>query len=157
MASSRVVALALGELEPLPRARTPILLALHRPRIAREEARLLQRRAEVCVQLRQRPRDAVPYRARLAGESSAADVDDDVDLAELLDHLERLLQDHLAGLAAEVVVEGALVDGELARAGLEAHARDRFLAAAGCVDEQFLRSHLGFLTRRQLRRRWASG
>src|SRR5262245_44052916 len=88
--------LALRELEPLAGARPAVLLALHHPRVASEEAGLLQRRAEVGVELGQRAADAVPDGARLAGEPPAADVHGDVHLAELLHHLQRLLEDHLA-------------------------------------------------------------
>ena len=79
--------------------------------------------------------------AGLSGETAAADIDVDVHLAELLDDLQRLLEDHLAGLAPEVIVQGAVVDAEPAGARLHAHARDRFLAASGGGDEQFLGGH----------------
>src|SRR5438105_3640176 len=102
--------LPLRELEPLPRSRPSVLLPLHRARIAREESGLLQRRPVLRVQLRQRPADPVPDGPRLSRQPSAADVDGDVHLVQLLHHLERLLEDHLAGVAPEVLVEGAVVD-----------------------------------------------
>src|SRR3954464_5761157 len=133
--------LPLGELEPLACSRASVLLALDGAGVAGEESRFLQRGAEVAVEFGERAADAVPDGAGLTRQPAAADVHEDVDLAQLLDHLEGLLEHHLARLAAEVLVESARVDGELTRAGLHAHAGDRFLAATGCVDEQFLRGH----------------
>src|SRR5438093_11757683 len=141
--------LPLRELEPLAGAGPAVLLALHHARVASEKAGLLQRGAEVGVQLGERAADAVPDGACLAGEPAAADVHRDVHLAELLDHLERLLEDHLAGLAPEVIVQRAVVDDELARAGLQADARDRLLAAAGGGDEQLLGGHRVILRKTQ--------
>src|SRR4051794_33245516 len=137
--------LPLGELEPLACSRPSVLLALDGAGIAGEESRFLECRAEVDVELGERAADAVPDGAGLTRQPAAADVHEDVDLAELLDHLEGLLEHHLARLAPEVLVERARIDRELARAGLHAHAGDRFLAATGCVDEQFLGGHFGSL------------
>src|SRR4051812_48015131 len=110
-----------GELEPPACSPASVLLALDGAGVAGEESRFLQRRAEVAVELGQRAADAVPDGPGLTRQPAAADVHEDVDLAQLLDHLEGLLEHHLAGLAAEVLVERARVDGELARAGLHAH------------------------------------
>src|SRR3954468_15079564 len=134
--------LPLRELEPLACSRPSVLLALDGAGVAGEESRFLQRGAEVGVELGQRAADAVPDGAGLTRQPAAADVHEDIDLAQLLDDLERLLEHHLARLAAEVLVERARIDRELARAGLHAHPGDGFLAATGCVDEQFLRGHL---------------
>src|SRR3989442_5319946 len=106
--------LPLGELEPLPRSRSPVLLALHGARIAREEPRLLQWRPVLRIELGDRAAAPVPDGASLSREPAAADDHGDVHLDELLDHLERLLDDHLAGLATEVLAERAVVDDESA-------------------------------------------
>src|SRR6266702_1466403 len=68
--------------------------------------------------------------AGLTGQPAALRVHEHVELAHLVDELERLDQDHLRRLAAEVGVHGAAVDGDVARAGREAHAGDGLLAAA---------------------------
>src|SRR5258707_15469452 len=57
--------LSLRELEALARALLSVLLSLFDPRIACNQAGLLQSRAQVRIELDQRPRDAVPDRARL--------------------------------------------------------------------------------------------
>src|SRR5690349_12480292 len=106
--------LALGELEPTARTRLAVLLALDGAAVAGEEAGLLQRRAELGVQVAERAGDAVADRAGLAGEATADHVHGDVDLAELLHDLERLPNDHLRGLAPEVLVVLAAVDDDLA-------------------------------------------
>src|SRR5207249_9711585 len=115
-----------------------VLLPLHRARIAREEARLLQWRPELRIELGERAADPVTDGPSLPRESAAADDHGDVHLVELLDDFERLLEDHLAGLAPEVLVEGTAVDDELARAGLHPHPRHRLLAAPGSGNDQVL-------------------
>src|ERR1700749_2324001 len=71
-------ALAFRELEALARALLSVLLALL---FARDESGVLERGAEVGVELHQRARDAVGHRAGLARGASARDVYDDVELA----------------------------------------------------------------------------
>src|SRR6266478_2832376 len=149
--------LPLGELEPLARSGPSVLLPLHRARIAREEARLLQWRPELRVELGERTADPVPDGASLPREPAAADDHGDVHLVELLDDLERLLEDHLAGLAPEVLVEGAVVDDEFARAGLHPHPRDRLLAPPGSGNDQVLGHLSRILMRSPLPWRRASG
>src|SRR3954464_2874517 len=93
--------LPLGELEPLACSRPSILLALDGAGVAGEESRFLQRGAVVGVELDQRTADAVADGAGLARQPAAADVHEDVHLAQLLDNLQGLLEHHLARLAAE--------------------------------------------------------
>src|SRR5207248_10746008 len=93
--------LPLRELESLARSRAAVLLALDDSGVARQKARLLQRGTEIRIQLGERAADAVADGAGLTGEAAAADVHVDVDLADLLDDFQRLLEDHLARLAAE--------------------------------------------------------
>src|SRR5512146_1759130 len=122
--------LPLAELEALAGARASVLLALDGARIARDEPRLLQDRPELRVQLAQRAGDAVADGARLAREAATPRGDEHVELAHLVDQLERLDQDHLRRLAAEVRVERPAVDGDVAGPWSEAHARDGLLATA---------------------------
>src|SRR6185436_11632390 len=67
---------------------------------------------------------------RLARETATLDGDPDVHLARVVGQLERLAEHHARGLAAEVVLQAALVDLDLAGAGREPDAGDGFLAAA---------------------------
>jgi hypothetical protein len=69
------------------------------------------------VDLHQRAGDAVADGAGLRGDAPALDGGDHVVLAEQLDLLEALADDHERRGAAEVVVVGAIVDDELAVAG----------------------------------------
>ena len=64
--------LALGELEPATRARLTVLLTLDRAGIAGQEAGLLQRGAELGVQLAERAAEAVTDRAGLARKAATA-------------------------------------------------------------------------------------
>src|SRR6266702_3201 len=122
--------LALGELEALAGAGLAVLLALHGAGVAGDEAGLLEDRPVVRVELHERAGDAVADGAGLTGQPAALRVHEHVELAHLVDELERLDQDHLRRLPAEVGVHGAAVDGDVARAGREAHAGDGLLAAA---------------------------
>src|ERR1700741_1290644 len=82
--------LPLRVLELRPGARLAVLLALLHPRIAGEEAGPLERLAQLVVELKQRPRDAVADRAGLSGRPAAAHVHHRVELAEGVGELERL-------------------------------------------------------------------
>src|SRR4029077_21293468 len=66
-----LVALALGELERSPRFGPAVLLALDHARVAGEKAALLERPAQVGLEVHQRFGQAVTHRARLARQSSA--------------------------------------------------------------------------------------
>src|SRR5512133_1332166 len=131
--------LALRELEALAGAGAAVLLALDRARVARHEAGLLEHRPELRIVVAERAADAVSDRAGLAGEPAALRVHEHVELAHLIDELQRLDEDHLRRLAAEVLVHRAAVDRDVARPGRDADARDGLLAAA---DRDCQRRHL---------------
>src|SRR2546422_9916367 len=76
--------LPLGELEPLPRSRSPVLLALHGARVAREEPRLLQWRPGLRIELGERAADPVPDGAGPSRQPAAAHDPRHVPLVELL-------------------------------------------------------------------------
>src|SRR5215471_13593777 len=120
--------LALGELEPLARARLTVLLALLGARVTRDESGFLERRAELAVDFAERAGDAVLDGIGLAGEAAATDVDVHVVTAAGLGQLERLHDDHAGGRAAEVIVHRTIVDRDLARPLGHPHARDGVLA-----------------------------
>ena len=62
--------------------------------VAGQEAFLLERRAQLRLEIGQRLGEAVAHRAGLAGEAAARDRDDDVVLVDAVGDLQRLLQDH---------------------------------------------------------------
>ena len=72
--------LTLTELEPLTGAGHPVLLALFRARVAREQAVFLEARAELDVELAQRAGDAEADRAGLARHAAATDGGEDIEL-----------------------------------------------------------------------------
>src|SRR5580765_2951722 len=120
----------LRELEPRPGSSLAVLLALLHPRVAGQEAFLLELLAELQVVLGQRAGDAVADGAGLAGRAAAGDRDLDVEPLGRLRGEERLLDDHLQDVVGEVIVEGALVDRDRAGAGNEPDASHRGLAAS---------------------------
>src|SRR5690606_18428005 len=107
------------------------LLALGHPRVAGEEAGLLQRRAVLDVRGLQRAGDAEAQRTGLAAGAAAVDPREHVELALQAEQHERLVHDLLVDLVREVLVQGPAVDLPLAGAGDDAHPGDGLLAAAG--------------------------
>src|SRR5690606_2019132 len=107
-AGGRPLALAvLGRLAGLLQA---VLLRLLLALVAREEARPLERRAHLGVDLDQRPGDAEPQRTGLARHAAA--VQRGVDVVGLVGarDAQRLGEDHLVGLGGEVLGHVAVVD-----------------------------------------------
>src|SRR5215213_10239413 len=117
--------LSLRELEALARALLPVLLALLDAGVARDQAGVLERGAQVCVELDQGACDAVANRAGLARGSAALDVDQDVEFAGRLRQLERLADDHPQRLVREILFESLLVDADIARAWAQVDTRRR--------------------------------
>src|SRR5437764_4810716 len=126
-------ALAFRELEALARALLSVLLALFGARVARDESRVLERGAQIRVELHERARDAVAHGTGLACGAAARDVDDDVKLACRVGERQRLADDHAQGLVGEVLLESLAVDLYLARARPQVDARGGSLAPPGSV------------------------
>ena len=80
-------------------------------------------------------------RACLAGDATTVDRYVDIELAHQLHRLEWLTHDHASRLAPEELIERALVDGDLAAAGLEVDTRRGGLAAPGAVVVLLSRCH----------------
>src|SRR5580700_8108388 len=110
---------------------TSDLLALDLARITRDEAGIAQGLAQRLIVLDEGTRDAMTDRAGLTGDATAGDLDRDVELAEQLHRFQRLAHDHAPGLAAEELIERALVHRDASAAGLEIHACRGGLAPAG--------------------------
>src|SRR5271163_3439658 len=85
---------ALRELEARARLPVAVLLALDHPRIAGEEAFLLERGPEVRLEVGQRLGEAVTHRACLAGEAAASHGHGQVVLGDAVHDHQRLAQDH---------------------------------------------------------------
>src|SRR5690606_25951424 len=135
--------LALRELGCTTRLVQADLLALDFAGVAGHEAGLAQLRLQRVVILDQRTGDAPTDRTGLAGGAAAGNGDVDVELVGRLGQLERLAHDHARGLAAEELVDRALVDGDLAIALAQVDAGGGGLAAAGAVI--LLDCHVGTL------------
>src|ERR1043166_50766 len=133
-----IAALALRELEAPARLGLAVLLALDHARIAGEEAAALERVAQVRLEIGQRLRDAVAHRAGLSRQSAARDRADHVILAGSVGGDDRLLDQHAQHRPREKNLDGALIDQNLAGAGLDPYARDRILALAGRVGAALL-------------------
>src|SRR6266851_5513684 len=122
--------LALGELESLSRALLTVLLALLHTRVARQETVLAQRRPQLRIETRNCSRQSHAHRAGLPANAAAIRGHDYVHLVRQARKLQRFGGVMLPGEIGEILLHRSLVDRELARAGAQKHARDRFLAAA---------------------------
>src|SRR6266496_3753088 len=87
------IPLTFAKLEPLPRAGAARLLALDRPRIARQQPLLAQFLPMPVVREAQRPRDPQPHRPRLPRHAAAPAVALHVEGAERVGRGERLLDE----------------------------------------------------------------
>src|SRR5262249_30341063 len=128
-------------LRPLARLVAPILLALHRTRVARDEAGLLERGAVFRVDLEERARDAVADGNGLGAHTTPADVHVGRVLSRRRGDLEGLADDQARRLATEVLVRRTGVDRDLTAAGAEPHARHRGLALTGSGEDVALCAH----------------
>src|SRR3954470_12453380 len=124
-------ALPLGELRALARLLEAGLLALLDPRVAGEEAALLELGAQVGVGLHQRAGDPVPQGAGLGGHAPAVDAGGHVHARAVARGLQGLAGHALELHAREDVVQRAAVDAVGAVARLEDHTGDGVLALSG--------------------------
>src|SRR5690606_4602339 len=124
---------ALRELEAAASLGAAVLLALDHAAVAGHEAGGLDRRAQRRPVPRQRLADAVLDRAGLARKTTAGNGADHVVLAFAPGDLERLVDDQPKRRTGEEHFLVAAVDGDLAGPGLEPHAGNRVLAAAGRI------------------------
>src|SRR5690348_377159 len=126
--------LALGVLRGLAGALEAVLLALLHARVAGEEAGAAQGGAEAFVGAHEGARDAVTHGAGLAAAAAADDFDGDVEAVGKLQQAQGAAHGLHEGLAREVLLGVAAVDGDAAVAvGVETDAGDGGLAAAGAV------------------------
>ena len=75
--------------------------------------------------------------AGLAGVAAAGNADDDVKAAEGLSEGEGLANDGLEGLETEVLIQGTLIDGDIAFAGDQTNTGDRLFPSADCAKRNY--------------------
>ena len=83
--------------------------------------------------LQKRTCNAVADRACLACNAAAMDVGQNIELTFAVDRCERLTNDDLQSLKAEVLINILAVDSDLAGTGSHINSRDRLLSAACAV------------------------
>src|SRR5262249_23723145 len=113
-------------------------------RVARDEAGLLERRAQLRIRRHQRARDPVADGHRLCGDAAALHADVHPVLVLGGRDLEGLMHDHARRLAAEIVRERPRVDHPLAATRLETNTGARGLALPRRPDHLTLSSHTLF-------------
>src|SRR3954454_24430240 len=125
--------LSLAELEAFARSLLTVLLAFLDPRVAGQEARLLQPLPQFDVELDQRPGDAQAQRPGLAGDAAAGDGRQHVELIRGFRPRYRLLDLRAQRLGGECLLDRFAVDDDAPGSGAEKNACGRRLAATGAV------------------------
>ena len=129
----RPCGLPLAELEALARALLSVLLPLFDSRIARYQARLLQRRPQIAVVFNQRARDAMTNGACLSRRSAARHINEDVELVRSFSHLQRLSNDHAQRFVRKIRFECFPIDLKSAVAWSQINSSGRCFATPGSV------------------------
>src|SRR5271169_386970 len=109
--------LSLAELEPLPRAFLSILLALFGARITSHHAFGLELRAQLSVKQHESARDAEADCIRLASDSAAAHICQDVERARSVGRDQRPLSRDALRRRHKIFIERLAINLELAAAG----------------------------------------
>src|SRR6267154_5698646 len=120
--------LTLRELEALARALLSVLLAFLHARIARQKSVLAQRRPQLRIEPRNRPRQSHAHRASLPAHAAAVRRHHYVHLVGNVRKLQRLDRVMLPRVIRKILFNRPAVDGKLAGAGTKEHARHRLLA-----------------------------
>ena len=127
--------LSLGELRRATGGLEAIFLTFLHSRVTGQQARFLQNGTEVLgIVLQQRARNTVADGAGLAGDAAAAYTADNVELFVCAGELQRLTDDQLQCLQAEIIVDGTVVDGNLTASLVNPYAGDRAFSSAGAVE-----------------------
>src|SRR5712664_3075711 len=120
--------LTLRELEALARALLSVLLAFLHSRIARQKSVLPQRRPQLRIKSRNRPRQSHAYRSRLSANAAAMRRHDHVHLVGDIRELQRLNRVMLPRVIWKILLDRPAVHRELPRPRTKEHARHRLLA-----------------------------
>ena len=76
-------------------------------------------------------------RAGLAGDTAAGDSAHDVKFSERIGQGQRLANDELKGLKAEIIVDIAAIDRDRAGTRIKSYTRNRLFAAARAIELRF--------------------
>src|SRR5690606_19115655 len=125
--------LALGVLRTLARLAQTDLLALDLAGVAGHETGLAQRATQGFVVGDQCAGDAMANGAGLTGDAATQNGDVDVELLGVLGQFQRLANHHARGFTTEEVLQGAVVDGDLASTRTQEDASGSGLATASAV------------------------
>ena len=129
----KICLLSLGELRCTAGAFETVLFAFLHTRVAGQEACLLEDRTKGFVILQKRSRKTVADGAGLAGHAAAGDAADDIELVGQFGQGEGLTNDELEGVKTEIIVDVAIIDGDLAGALIQSYASDGGLSPACAV------------------------
>src|SRR3990167_2463796 len=124
---------ALGVLRPFARLVKTHFFPLDCARIAGQESGLTQHRAQTLVVFHQRTRQTMTNRARLTEAAAAAHGSADIEFADRLSDLQRLPYDHARHFATKIIVDSAVIDGDITGTRGNEDTRCGGLAAAGSV------------------------
>ena len=130
---ARIERLTLGVLVTGAGSSQTVLLTFLLTGIAGQQAGMLQGAAQGGIGLEQSTGNAEAHSFGLTGNAAAAHVDLDVVLFGELGEGKRLTDDHLQGLAGEILIHGTAVDFNLAGTGIKTGTGNSGLAAAGAV------------------------
>ena len=108
----------LGELRRAASCLQAVFLSFLHSRVTGQEASGFQRGTEFGVDAQQSAGNAMTDGAGLAGHAAALDGADDIDLADQIGRSQRLTDDHLQGIQAEIIIDITAVDGDGAGAAL---------------------------------------
>src|SRR5260370_1916289 len=120
--------LTLRELEALTRALLSVLLPFLHARIARQKSVLAQRRPQFRVEPRNGPRQSHAHRSRLPAHAAAMRRHYHVNLVGDIRKFQRLERVMLPRVIRKILLDGPVIDGELATPRTKEHARHRFFA-----------------------------
>src|SRR5713226_2188387 len=120
--------LSLRELEALTGTLLSVLLAFLHSRIARQEPVFAQRRAQLRIEPRNRPRQTHAHRSRLPAHAAAMGRHHHVHLVGDIREFQRLDRVMLPRVIRKILLHRPAVDRELAGPRTQEHARYRFLA-----------------------------
>ena len=131
------IILSLRKLRCTSRAFKTVFLTLFHTRVTCQIAGFLEDRTILFVCLAQGAGDTVTDRACLACEAAAFDGNVDIKLTGCVGRLERLTDDNFQCLKSKIIFDVTLVDCDLAFAGCQVYACDRFLSSACSVEHIF--------------------
>src|SRR5215472_3942272 len=118
-----------------------VFFAFDLTRVARQHPIFSKRDAQSIGAGQQSPRDSVANGVSLGRAATTFHTDYSVELACSFGHFKGLKDSHSCGISREVVLEGSLINRELARARDKPHTGNSGLAAAGTSNRVFLVCH----------------